>query len=71
MAYKRIMLKLSGEVLAEEGGHGVHQETLVEVAKSLYEVAQQGIEVAVVVGGGNIWRYRDNQESKIERVTSS
>ena len=70
MAYKRIMLKLSGEVLAEEGGHGVHQETLVEVAKSLYEVAQQGIEVAVVVGGGNIWRYRDNQESKIERVTS-
>ncbi len=69
--YKRIMLKISGEALSNEGKEeGLHQPTLHAVAKRIAAVAKQGIEVVVVVGGGNIWRYRDTQESGIERTVS-
>lgn len=68
--YKRIMLKLSGEALTRSGEFGMHHPTLLEVAKSIKEVRDKGIQVAVVVGGGNIWRYRDTTESGIERTAS-
>jgi len=70
MKYKRIMLKLSGEALSKPGGSGLNHKVLVEVAEAIKEVADKGIEVAVVVGGGNIWRYRDTTESGIERTAS-
>ena len=71
MTYKRIMLKLSGEALSKEGkGQGIHQPTLHAVASSIAEVASRGVQVVVVAGGGNIWRYRDTQESGIERTSS-
>ncbi len=70
MANKRIMLKLSGELLAREGGFGLDHDSLAKVAKSIKEVADAGIEVVVVVGGGNIWRFRDTQDSGIERTSS-
>lgn len=71
MTYKRIMLKLSGEALSKEGkGQGLHQPTLHEIAKRIAEVAKSGVQVVVVVGGGNIWRYRDTIESGIERTAS-
>lgn len=69
--YKRIMLKLSGEALSKEGkGQGINQVVLLDVAKRIKEVAAEGIQVAVVVGGGNIWRYRDTTGSGIERTAS-
>lgn len=71
LAYKRIMLKLSGEALSKPGkGQGINQEILLNVAKRITEVAKKGIEVVVVVGGGNIWRYRDTKGSGIERTVS-
>ncbi len=60
MAYKRIMLKLSGEVLASEDGWGVNAQALQQVVEQLKELVKKGVQVAVVVGGGNFWRYRDN-----------
>ncbi|OGJ64598.1 UMP kinase [Candidatus Peribacteria bacterium RIFCSPHIGHO2_02_FULL_53_20] len=69
--YKRIMLKLSGEALSKPGkGQGINQEVLLGVAKRITEVAKKGIQVVVVVGGGNIWRYRDTKGSGIERTVS-
>lgn len=65
------MLKLSGESLSKEGkGQGIHQPTLLKIAKDITEVSSKGIEVVIVVGGGNIWRFRDTQESGIERTAS-
>jgi len=70
MKYQRIMLKLSGEALAKSGGAGLNHAVLMDVAKSIQEVADKGIQVVVVVGGGNIWRYRDTTDSGIERSAS-
>lgn len=69
--YNRIMLKLSGEALSKEGmGQGIHQPTLYKIAQDIAAVSKQGIQVVVVVGGGNIWRYRDTSDSGIERTAS-
>ena len=55
-AYKRILLKLSGESLQGPLGLGVHGETLQSIARELKEVRELGVEIAIVVGGGNIFR---------------
>jgi len=70
MKYKRILLKLSGESLSKPGGSGLNQNILMEVAGSIIEVTKKGIQVAIVIGGGNIWRYRDTKDSGIERTVS-
>ncbi len=71
MTYKRIMLKLSGEALSKGGvGSGLHQPTLHEVAKHIAAVSDKGFQVVVVVGGGNIWRFRDQKGTGIERTVS-
>src|SRR5687768_6850484 len=70
MNYKRIMLKLSGEVFSGTAEYGIHRPTLYEVAEQIKEVAEMGVQVVVVVGGGNIWRFRDTTESGIERTAS-
>ncbi len=69
--YSRVMLKLSGEALSKEGkGQGLHQPTLHAVAERISALAKNGVQMVIVVGGGNIWRYRDTQESGIERTAS-
>ena len=55
-AYKRVMLKISGEALMGNQGYGIHPEVLSRVADDIADTAKLGVEVAVVVGGGNIWR---------------
>jgi len=71
MKYKRIMLKLSGEALSKEGkGQGIHQPTLYKIAQDIAAVSNKGVQMVVVVGGGNIWRYRDTTDSGIERTAS-
>jgi uridylate kinase len=64
------MLKLSGEVFAGKREYGIHKPTLDDIAMQIHEVAKLGIEVVIVVGGGNIWRYRDTKETAIERTVS-
>jgi uridylate kinase len=57
MAYQRVLLKLSGEALGHpESGHGLHLEALANVARQIARLVEIGVEVAVVVGGGNILR---------------
>lgn len=70
LKYKRVLIKLSGEALAAPGEGGVDGKALGEIAKDIYEVAKMGCEVGVVIGGGNIWRFRDFKDVKLDRVTS-
>lgn len=57
---KRILLKLSGEALAGGKGRGFDDETIIGVAKQVKELVDDGIEVGIVIGGGNFWRGRQN-----------
>jgi len=68
--YKRVMLKLSGEVFGDPQGHGIDMEALKKIAKEIVKLQKNKVEVAIVVGGGNLWRFRDTKESGIERTTS-
>jgi len=54
--YKRILLKISGEVLSGEGNFGIDSEVMLEIAREIREVKNLGVEMAVVIGGGNIFR---------------
>ena len=58
--YNRILLKLSGEVLAGEKGVGIDFDKVLEVCASVKECADMGVQVAIVVGGGNFWRGRSS-----------
>ena len=69
MRYTRIMLKLSGEVF-EGKGSAIHKPALTHVAAQIRDLAKAGLQIVVVVGGGNIWRFRDTQETGIERTVS-
>ncbi len=68
--YKRVMLKISGEALGDESGHDINTDALNKIAKEMVRLNQEGIQLVVVNGAGNIWRYRDQKESGIERTTS-
>ena len=56
LKYKRIMLKLSGEMLGGQSGFGINGDALAFVAGEIAEVQKLGVEICVVIGGGNIWR---------------
>ena len=64
--YKRILLKLSGEVLAGEKGTGIDFDKVTEVCQSIKECVDLGVEIAIVVGGGNFWRGRSS--GKMDRT---
>jgi len=64
--YKRVLLKISGEALAGDDKFGINEEMTVKVAKEIKQVRDLGVEVAIVVGGGNFWRGRSSQEMKRE-----
>ncbi|HHY90932.1 MAG TPA: UMP kinase [Clostridiales bacterium] len=59
--YKRVILKLSGEALAGEKGSGLDEATLDSIAHQIKEISNLGVEVAIVVGGGNFWRGRSGK----------
>jgi len=56
MKYKRVLLKLSGESIGGEGGKGIDEKVLSQYSKDIYEIVSAGVEVAIVIGGGNIFR---------------
>lgn len=60
-AYKRILLKVSGEVLAGGEGHGIDHKTVLGICKAVKECADLGVEIGLVVGGGNFWRGRTSE----------
>ncbi|HEP1792914.1 TPA: UMP kinase [Streptococcus suis] len=66
--YERILIKLSGEALAGERGVGIDLKTVQEMAKEIQEVAESGIQIALVIGGGNIWRGEPAAEAGMDRV---
>lgn len=68
--YKRVVLKLSGEALAGENGFGINPSVIKNVAGQVQELAELGVEVAVVVGGGNIWRGKIGEEMGMDRATA-
>ena len=68
IAYKRILLKLSGEALAGEKKTGLNYDVITEICKSIKKCNDAGVQVGVVVGGGNFWRGKYGHD--IERTTS-
>jgi len=68
MQYSRILLKLSGESLSGNGDYGISHNVLEEYAKEVIEVIKNDCEVAIVIGGGNIFRGLSGTESGLDRV---
>lgn len=69
-AYQRILLKLSGEALAGDKQSGIHFDALKNFCDEIAEIRKSGVQLAIVVGGGNFWRYRDFKNSGLDRVHS-
>lgn len=67
---RRVLLKISGEALSGEQGHGIHFPTLEAVSKQIAAVRDSGIQLAIVVGGGNIWRGNSEVAKFIEEPTA-
>ena len=68
--YKRVVLKLSGESLAGEQGFGINPEVVESIALQVKEIRKHDIDVAVVVGGGNIWRGLAGSAKGMDRATA-
>ncbi len=66
--YKRVLIKLSGEALAGERGVGIDIKTVQKMAKEIAEVHASGIEIALVIGGGNLWRGEPAAAAGMDRV---
>ena len=64
--YKRVLLKLSGESLAGKAGHGIDFDTVLKICEPIKQCVDLGVEVAIVVGGGNFWRGRSS--GKMDRT---
>ena len=68
LKYKRVLLKLSGEALAGEKKQGIDEKTVGEICDQIKNLIKMGVQVAIVVGGGNFWRGKNG--SDMERTTS-
>lgn len=68
--YQRIVLKLSGEALSGDQGYGIDPKVIQSIANQIKEVVELGVEVVVVVGGGNIWRGKVGSEMGMDRATA-
>lgn len=69
-AYKRILLKLSGEALAGQAGYGIDTDVLKILASEIREIREQGTQVAIVIGGGNIFRGIKGATSGMDRASA-
>lgn len=69
-AYRRILLKLSGEVMGGERGYGIDRQALSGIANEIVEVSRLGVETAIVLGGGNIFRGLAGAAEGFERVSA-
>ncbi|MFO3796392.1 MAG: uridine monophosphate kinase, partial [Anaerolineales bacterium] len=70
LKYRRILLKLSGEALAGEGGFGIDPSEVEAIARRIKEVYDLGVQVAVVIGAGNLWRGKQGLDRGMDRATA-
>lgn len=70
LKYKRILLKLSGESLAGKSGYGIDVSEAESIANRVKEIHEMGVEVAVVIGAGNIWRGKQGLDRGMDRATA-
>jgi uridylate kinase len=70
LKYKRILLKLGGEALAGDNGYGIDPERAEELALRVKEVHDLGVDVAIVIGGGNLWRGSSGLDRGMDRATA-
>lgn len=68
--YKRVLIKLSGEALAGERGVGIDLSTVQKIAKEIQDVHLSGVQIALVIGGGNLWRGEPAAEAGMDRVSA-
>jgi len=68
--YRRILLKLSGEALMGDNSYGINQTVVNRIVAEIKDVNKMGVEIAIVVGGGNIFRGMKSKNDSIERVTA-
>lgn len=68
--YKRVVLKISGEALAGEAGYGISQEIISFIAAQIKAVHEAGVQVSIVVGGGNIWRGVAGSKKGMDRASA-
>ena len=66
--FKRILLKLSGESLMGKQGHGIDPERLSDYARQIKEVSEMGVQIGIVIGGGNIFRGLSGAKKGFDRV---
>ena len=70
LVYRRILIKLSGEALAGEGAYGIDGERLKSLAQEIKEIHELGVEIAIVIGGGNIFRGVQGEQTGVDRATA-
>lgn len=70
LKYRRILLKLSGEALAGPEGFGINPKRAEDIAVRIQEVRDLGVDVAIVIGAGNLWRGREGLERGMDRATA-
>jgi uridylate kinase len=70
VAYKRVMLKISGEALMGNQGYGLHPPTVERIAREVQSVQEMGVEICMVIGGGNIFRGLQGSAQGMERTTA-
>jgi uridylate kinase len=70
IAYKRVLLKLSGEALAGKEGHGIDPDIIGNICDKVKELIEMGVQVSIVVGGGNFWRGLKNGKQMADRATA-
>ncbi|NUN94841.1 MAG: UMP kinase [Candidatus Omnitrophica bacterium] len=68
MGYRRILLKLSGESLGDSGGRGIDMTRAADIAEQIVRLTQKGVEIGIVIGGGNLWRGAG--QADLDRTTS-
>jgi uridylate kinase len=70
LKYHRVLLKLSGEALGNDDGEGISAKQAQNIAGRVKEVREMGVDVAIVIGGGNLWRGRVGQEMGMDQATA-
>jgi len=70
LKYQRVLLKLSGEAVAGSSGYGIDVDQAESIASRIKEVREMGVEVAVVIGAGNLWRGKQGLEHGMDRATA-
>lgn len=70
LRYHRILLKLSGEALSAPGGNGIDPKAALQISERVREVREMGVDVAIVIGAGNLWRGRVGLELGMDRATA-